>query len=280
MFRLGDKAMLAHLHIGKYGGRKEDKEVTKFVEDTFNVVGVGRWNKKLIPARLAMINSHEQKARALHNFYTVPWDLAGVGILSNELYFEYLEKMQPVKDSFFMEVQRLVSDYQEVLNSEQIRLGPHFKESDYPPQWKLAERFNFSISFYPIPEKGDIRVELVDYELDKLNQDLEKKVRSLLADDTKELWGRINEAVGDLVERLNAERGMRYDSPVIDNLKKLAKVLPSLNFTQDPDLDQMTKDIEDKLTKFKPEEIRDDEVIKNQVKDEADKIAERIRQFI
>lgn len=280
MYRLSDKVMLVHLHTPQFGGSKEDKTVTKFVEDSFNVAGVGRWSKKLIPERLARISSHVQKARSLHSFYTVPWDLAGVGMLPSELYFEYMEKMQPIKDNFLMEVQKLEDEYLEVLDIEKVRLGPHFKGSDYPSPWKLSKAFRFETKFYPVPDSGDIRVALVDYEVDRLKQDLENNIKSTLASNTKELWTRVHRGVVDLVERLTSDRNIRYDSPVVDNLKRLSKVLPALNFAQDPDLDQMAKDIEDKLCQYKPEELRDDEFIKEKTKLEATKIEERLKNFI
>ena len=280
MYRLGDKSMLIHLHIGQYGGRAEDKEVTRFVENAFNIVGTGRWNKKLIPERLARINSHAQKARAIHQFLTVPWDFAGTALLPNDLYFEYMEKMQPIKDTFVMEAERLVQDYTEIIESEKVRLGPHFKDSDYPPAWKLANKFQFNVAIYPVPESGDFRVSLADYELDRLKQDMEKNIMSKVADNTKGLWLRVHEAMQDLVDRLNGPRGMRYDSPVVDNLKKLAKILPALNFAQDPELDTMAQEIDAKLTNYKPEEIRDDEGIKKIVQDEAEKLLDRVNQYI
>jgi hypothetical protein len=280
VYKLSDKGLLIHPHIGQYGGRAEDKEVTRFVENSFNVAGAGRWNKKLIPQRLAVINSHAQKARNLHQELTVPWDFAGTALLPNELYFEYMEKMQPLKDNFLMEVDRLIQDYNEILESEKVRLGSLFKDSDYPPPWKLANKFCFTISIYPVPESGDFRVSLADYEVDRLKQEMEKNVMDRVVENTRGLWLRVHEATKDLIDRLNGSRSIRYDSPVVDNLKKLASILPALNFAQDQDLDDMAKEIDSKLTKFKPEEIRDDEVVKEQVQKEAEKIFERISQFI
>jgi len=272
--------MLIHLHIGQFGGMKEDKEVKRFVEDAFKVADVGTWKKKLIPERLARINSFAQKARNLHQFYTVPWDFAGTAMLPNELYFEYMENVQPPKDGFMMEVDSLVADFQEVLQKEEQRLGPHFKMTDYPSPYKLKDKFCFTVNIYPLPESGDFRVSLADYELDRIKQDMEKNVMSQVAENTKGLWLRTHSALQDLIDRLNGPRGMRYDSPVVDNLKKLATILPALNFAQDQDLDDMAKEIDSKLTKYKPEEIRDDEVVKEEVQKEAEKIMDRVNQFI
>jgi hypothetical protein len=103
----------------------------------------------------------------------------------------------------------------------------------------------------------------------------------------EELRGRIGEqwkaqedkATGDLYQRLAvavshmadtlADPEKVFRNSLVDNLMELTDLIPSLNFTADPDLDELAKATRAKLAAIDPETLRTDLKIRGQIATEA-----------
>jgi hypothetical protein len=150
-----------------------------------------------------------------------------------------------------------------------------FNEKDYPSPYEIRSKFYFDVHFDPIPEEGDIRVNIQQDELDKLNADLETRKNEAIAQAMKDPYIRLHEAIYHAYERLDNPKAIFRDS-LIDNLVDLVKILPSLNITNDPKLDELRQEVSEKLTKYDADTLRQDPLARRETRDSASDILKKM----
>jgi hypothetical protein len=95
----------------------------------------------------------------------------------------------------------------------------------------------------------------------------------------REAWQRLYDHVKLMSERLGNMEGRLYES-LFDNAVELCRILPRLNFTDDPRLEAMRSEVESKLAHHTKDSVKDNPVLRKQVADEAADIVARMGAFM
>ena len=135
-----------------------------------------------------------------------------------------------------------VSIYPQLVTDARIRLGTMYQASDYPPTQEIYSLFKIETEITPVPDTHDFRVDVAKDTAEELKRDLTSVIRRRQADAVKDCWTRIREVVQRISDQCNNEKGRIHDS-LIENARGLAKVLSSLNITDDPSIAQVEQDI-------------------------------------
>jgi hypothetical protein len=279
MKNLTEKAMLLSLNISCWSARKFDKELTKELEESHGAYDSGRFNKLLIDkAYVNDIQRIASEARKFHYYNTLAWGKDNQRILLSVNYFDYMEKINEFSIKFSEEVKNFKKLYKMLIDRAQVRLNSMFNSSDYPTVEELKYKYGFSVDVNPIPAAGDFRVNLNADEVAEIQKNIEKKQHESIAAAMKDVWKRLYEIVSHMSEKLHQRDGIFRDS-LVDNVIKLAQMLPKLNLTDDPELMKIKEEVEQKLS-ADPENIRNNKGLRLETAENADEILKKMEKFV
>jgi len=95
----------------------------------------------------------------------------------------------------------------------------------------------------------------------RVAKEIDAKVRQSLARGTVDLWERLKEVVGHMVDWLN-EPESRFHASLVTNVYDLVKLLPQLNVGEDRDLNRFAAEIEKRLCNYNARELKQNEILR------------------
>ena len=274
---LSDRALLVQLNVSQWTARKLDKKATKQVADTNGATrDAGNYNKKLLPMSDSLTNIHTMTGDIRREFYanTLPWGLENTHMLPTANYLNFMTTFRKRKAEWDAVVRKFLTDYPSHRNAAQRFLGGLYDPADYPDVVDLQNKFRMDLVVMPVPT-NDFRVQLADDELAGIKADLQRRVEESSGLAMKEAWQRLYDHVKLMAERLGNMEGRLYDS-LFDNAVELCRILPRLNFTDDPRLEAMRQEVEQKLAMQSKEAIKGSPVLRKQAADAAADIMARM----
>lgn len=161
-------------------------------------------------------------------------------LLPTTVYFKYQQQMTQLQGEFDRLVQRFLDAYDWEVVQAQTKLGNLFHRDEYPTADSLRDKFGFRMSYIPLPDAGDWRVDMERDAQDALKQQYaafySKQVESAMRD----LWERLHNELTRFVSQLDVDaegkKGKIYDS-TMQHVLHLTDMLGAANFTNDPALD-------------------------------------------
>ena len=204
-FDITEKAMLVSLHISFWSARKYDKNVSKEVNDKYGgSQEAGRFNKVLATKEsLKEIQAAVNSARSFHLEQTLPWGERGERLLPSKNYSEYNRQVRIFRQQFEDAVDAFVSDYHTVIWEARQNLGGLFRREDYPNATEIRNKFDFRTVISPVPTAEDFRVNLAREEVSAIQKEMQERLIQSHSAATYDLWRRLYDVVGHMVERLS-----------------------------------------------------------------------------
>lgn len=278
MKNLSEKALLANLTISQWTARKYDQKISRQVEQDNNAHNAGRYSKILISDEIMKdIQKISSAARIFLYENTLPWGDDGFRLLPATNYLEFMTDFKKFKSEFEIATNKLITQYPQLKEEAKKRLNGMFQEKDYPEVEKLKEKFSIDISFMPISDITDFRLNLSQGEVDKIKIKMEEEISSRITETTKSIWFRIKEAISHMIERLS-EKDAIFRDTLITNIQDLVNILPRLNFTNDPAINAIIENM--KVLIINPDTLRKNSTIRNSKAQEAQAILDKVNQFI
>jgi len=134
------------------------------------------------------------------------------------------------------------------------------------------------MAVFPVPN-NDFRVQIADDELNRIQAEVTQRVEEAQTVAMKEVWGRLFERVQHIAGKLADPSAIFRDS-MLENAKEICELLPRLNITDDPNLEQMRQDVEAKLLNNNPESLRLDPRLREDKAKEAKEIMDKMSVFM
>tara|TARA_R110000787_G_scaffold90916_2_gene191753 strand:- start:658 stop:1515 length:858 start_codon:yes stop_codon:yes gene_type:complete len=282
MMHLSDKALLVHLGVSQWIGKKLDKKASQEVAAMNGATGnVGNFNKTLLPTcdllgRVKALTSDIRK-----DFYlnVLPWGIEGTFILPSANYLSFMTEYRGKKGAWEAIVVKFIDAYPQAKQDAIRLLGSMYKASDYPTIDEMKTKFSMDITVLPVPNTGDFRVDMIDGEMDTMRSELEAKLAESSQTAVKEVWQRLYDKVSWLNSRLADPKNTYHDETYNDTCD-LVKMLARLNFMNDPNLEELRKDAETKLFSHHPQVLSHDPVLRSDTADEARAIMDKMSVFM
>ena len=287
---LSERAMLAKLTIRQWSARRLDKAVTREVAVAHNASSdAGRYNKRLIAKdALAAIQTIAGAARTFHYTYTSPWTDEGARILSARAFPAYAQGIRDFREQFEAAVAAFVSGYDQFKADAKVSLNGLFSEEDYPEASQIAERFAFERKIFNVPDASDFRVDLADGQAEDIKAELQATMDDALREVMRDAWQRVADHVGKMAEKLRAyvpgtegqrATGIFHDS-LVENVRELAALLPSLNIARDPALDACAETIKESLCQHDAADLRIWDSTRLRVAESAESILAQVGSYL
>lgn len=288
--QLSERAMLVSLHISSWSGMQVDREVTDAVNADFKAdKKAGRYNKRLVDSQfLEGISSAHSKARAAHKLLTLPWEDDGTRVLANVGYINYTTVMKDCRLKAEAAVKEFLSDITPAINEAKVRLGDMFNADDYPDAAELKTKFGFDVEIKPMPEGKDFRAKLSEDAVKAIVKDIERRSDQRLEAAMKDVFVRVQDVVSKMSERLReyqpGKDGKKASGIIRDtlvyNINELAELMPALNVTGDPRIDELAKQLKAELVEHSPEILRADAKVRQATISKADKLLKKVKLYM
>ena len=123
--------------------------------------GVASVNKKLIGkcAELDAVQKLTGNIRNMHYSMTMPWSDTGMRLVPTAKYFKYHQQMTAIQTEW----EHLVTTFLDAYDWEISRHKQSWVtclSDDYPTVSALTNKFAFRLSYIPLPDAGDFRIDI------------------------------------------------------------------------------------------------------------------------
>lgn len=278
--KISNKAMLVRLSISQWIARKFDKKITTKIEEEYNTFNSGRFNKCLLDSSaLKKIQSIINNARTYHKYNTLPWNNNGERILPSENFNKYSAAMRVFKEVFDTEVLNFFEHYNEYVGNAEQLLNKMFNKEDYPHISELSSKYNLHVVINPLPISNDFRVSLNEDEIETIKNNIEKRLNEGINYAMKDLWNRLYNIISTMSVTLEDKEAIFRDS-LINNIKDLIDLLPSMNINNDENLIDIKNEIEEKICKYDPQDLRDNLKSRNTIVSDTNNIIHKMKNFM
>jgi hypothetical protein len=159
-------------------------------------------------------------------------------------------------------VEDFVPDYPQLINQAEKKLGKRFDRTEYPNQDSIAQHFDLSFDFQPIPQGGDFKG-LPQQQCDALARAIADKTSTMVENAMHDLWVRLHEAVSHMAERLSDPDKM-FHHTLVQNVRTTARLLKHLNITGDARIEELRKYVEQYLCPPETEDLRTKPLVRAQ----------------
>lgn len=270
-----NSALLIKLQIGKWTGKKDDKDGERELAKAHNVLGkFGEVRKDLIASvAFKPITEAESEIRSLHARLTQPW-ATGIAILPSGVYFEYMGAISAKRDGYYQAVDRFVAQYDVLKSDSKLRLGDKYNEEEYPSKDELREKFYVQLDVLPLANSSSIVLNLADAEVQKIKLQYESTLKDMENKSVESSWGTLSALLDNLLERLKDPTYARLDT--MERVKDTTKLVQSMNVMKIAALDAVCDDILNLVCICSMDDIKNDVVIQQEVMDRSKEVRAKI----
>ena len=294
---IASSAMLCELSISTWTGRKKDKRASEQVTSDNNAsAGVANVSKKLLAdcEELVAIQKLTANIRNLHYGMTMPWSDIGHRLLPTAQYFKYHEQMTAMQNEYESLVDTFLRDYDNEIINAQLKLGDLFDPFEYPTADSLRAKFGFRLSYIPLPDVGDFRVDVGNEATDQLRTEYQSFYAKQLKTAMDDVWKRVYEKLSNMSERLDytdeyvdevytdkngntrtrtKNKGAKtFRDTLVSNVTDMVELLNVCNVTGDSQMSAMANKLDEALRGITPDALREDQHLRAETKRTVDDV--------
>lgn len=277
-------ALLVEFTSSVWTARKLDKNATDEVVHNKRAAAkdAARVNKHLLAGRneLDLVQQHVTAARNYVYENTLPWSDSGIRLLPTEKFTEFNDRMGKFEEDFVNIVNTFITVYPSLITAQAMALGDMFNRSEYPTPEAIVHKFSFRVNYMPVPQAGDIRVDVGNdaqkYLQEKLSKLADERVEAAMSDARDRLKSHLDRMMERLkVEEVNGKvvRSRIHDSLVEGGLE-LCDALRSLNITKDPMLEKARADLARLLATVDADDLRKHDSARTEVRAQVAEISQ------
>lgn len=306
-FSLRNRAMLVFYTKTGWSGARRDAEASREVAQAHGSDEQwGHFYKHLMAKEaLQKVKAATQAAYEDHLDRTLPWQGKGSGvrILDCRGLFDYEANQTQGAQNVERALDELVTLWEDHKAEAKAKLNGLYRESDYPSAQKVREKFKVAYRLAPLPDTSDWRIDVGDDVLARLQQNAQDDANAAIREAMRVPVERIVSVVGNMAKRLKEKRetitvvdadgktkqkrlGVFHDT-LVENVRSLASMLPSLNLVDDPRLTALAAQITTDLCAFDADELKANDQLRanvaakaEQITREADEIAKTMEEFV
>lgn len=277
---LATAATLVMWNVSKWSARKKDKDAAKQVAEANGVANASKISvsKMLIDCpELRAIGTFEGWVRNNYHYpNSLPWSDCGMRLVSGQIAPEYWSKMKE-NGEYGQEFMRLVDEFLKVYIAEQNRarfeLGSMFDESLYPSVDEVRSKFKWKLVPMPVPVAGDFRVDVSQQFKDELAAEFDAFHQAELKEVMDGLWGNLRVAIVELAEKLDFDQTGKKNklfSSRIDTFNGLLKLMETCNYTNDPVMEKLHRDLVQTFDGLTVEQLRVSDTLRERTMEDLD----------
>ena len=235
---LSSSAMLVGLTITGWSARKKDRRATAdaAVANHANEQMLNTTKKLIASDKLDAIAKHASRMRAVSGSMTLPWADSGLRMLPTTKYFDYVQTLDKLRAEYLALVQDFIAEYGQLVYDMRAELGDLYDPDLYPPVEALAAKFSCSISYLPLPDADDFRLDIPAQALAEVSSSYASFYNDAVSAAMTDIWKRVHDALAAMTERLDyADDNDKkiFRDTLVTNVLDVIDVMADLNITND-----------------------------------------------
>tara|TARA_R110000796_G_scaffold94488_2_gene199357 strand:- start:194 stop:1033 length:840 start_codon:yes stop_codon:yes gene_type:complete len=237
--------MIVDFSTSVWTARKKDRKASDDITSMNAAAkGVANVSKNLLGdcAELQAVQKFAGNVRNIHYSMTMPWSDNGSRLLTTAQYFKYNETMTDLQQEFSRLVVEFLNVYDWKIMDAQAKLGAMFNRDEYPSRDQLDDKFGFRVSYVPLPDVGDFRIDINNTALEQLKTQYETHYTSAVSLAMNDLWHRLHDNLTTLIRQLGVDdegKGNRLYDSVFDRALDLIEMLSTCNVTGDSQMEAL-----------------------------------------
>jgi hypothetical protein len=269
---IGSSAMLVELKISCWTGRKKDKSASaKVTDDNDAEKGTASVNKMLLGKcdELIAIQKFVANSRNINYDATMPWSDLGLRLLPMPVYFKHHPILTGLQTEFYRMSDTFCNNYTWEISRAQARIGDLFRREDYPTEESIRSKFSFTISYIPLPDAGDFRIDIGNEQQQVLKDHYSEYYNKQLVSAMNDVWQRTYKALSNMSERLDYsgnDKKKIFRDTLVDNVIDMVELLNVCNVTGDGKMTRMANKLDDALRGVTPDGLRESESLRVETK--------------
>lgn len=280
---LSSSAMLVTLNISVWGARKKAKDEEAQLIRTSNARSskAASIHKHLLADAepLMAISRFASDCRTWMYANTLPWTDNGDRLLPTSQFFTFKQEAARREQHFWNPlVQTLEREYPALISGMAMELGSMFARSEYPDPSTIVDKFGFRLTFSPVPEAGDIRVDLPADAIKELRTQYAAESDARVEAAMKDAWDRLHKALVHMKTKVSpSEDGStrRIHATMLEGAGELCAVLSTLNITGDPKLEEARRALEGIVQRTDTVSLRESPELRASVKQQVESILDK-----
>lgn len=264
-------AILVRLRIGQAGLSATSKTLTdeaaeKHEADRDSVRGTVQ---KLKPADRKGITRAINMAKSALYYNTLPYE-EPYRLCPAVRYDSLKRALEPIQESFKESVEDLLTRYDTLASDYKNRVKDLAEEVPFPSREELSENFTFKLIEMPITDPSKLRLNhLSEEELTDLRDRVGSDIHEKVAGGIREITFRLLDQVGKIKTQCAKGEDARFFQSLTKNLEKELDVLPSLNVTNDAEIDRLIGRVRKELAQIDVKDLK----VNGQVRTKVEKTA-------
>lgn len=270
------RAMLANCTVTRWNPRVLDRKVTADIQTShLATTDSGDFRKALVDkSAVKALNASAGAIRALHYKLTLPWDDEGARLLPTRSFQEYTDKMNLLKQADERLRDDFIAVYPTLVTSAKSRLGTMYDAEDYPDAAEVLTKFSVKLTFTPVPNAADFRLEVSDEVAKELREQLVIEQDSKFQSAMRDCYKRVESVVSTISKTLRKEDPRIFTS-LVGNARELVECMTNLNVANDPELEAVRKSL-DEMLPASAQALKDDPGLRTRVADDADRLLAKL----
>ena len=261
-------AKLVELSIGLPSGRKKDAKQAEELNAKNNSDHVHNVTKSTLKGSVVLENAikHGAQIRAEHTRMTLPYNNSGLRLVTNAMLVDYLAYMNDAEQEQSEYRDKFLSEYPDIIANAPTVMGAAYKAEDYPSYGVMADKFRWSLEFYPVPTSGHFPTDIANEMIAKFQADDDARIQRAMGD----VYGRMSKLITRLSDQLQPDKKV-YNS-LIEGARELCDNIKSMNLTGDPQLEGIRQELQKAMLGVDAVDIRSDDAYRKDVKTKVDDI--------
>jgi hypothetical protein len=289
---LSKRAMLVSVTIKLEGllGERRDRGASELVENHYSVSSRrAKASKYLIDRKhpkVKAVIATAQQVRAVVYRYTFPWGDSNLRLLPVAAHNEFQGKLKASLADLRAAQEEYLYAYPGLVRASESELGGLFDKCEYPPTDKVRTMFKTSTGYWPMPEGGHFVADIAAQCVTEARQTIEHDNAVRTSQAINDLIARVEQTVSVFVDKLANYRvdastdkvyGIFRDS-LISNVKDIGHLMKTLNFTDDPGIEQLASHVE-RLGRYSAETLRETAAYRNMMVSDGQQLLAKLDAF-
>ena len=280
---IGSSAMLVDMSISTWTGRKKDKKASEDVTDAnFAASGVASVHKKLLAdcQELVAVQKFTANSRNIHYAMTMPWSKTGLALLPTAQYFKYHQAMTDIQNEYWRLVDTFLQGYEWEITQASAKLGDLFNRDEYPTLDSLRNKFAFNLSYVPLPDAGDFRIDINNEANEQIKDHYQSYYSAQLDNAMNDVWTRLHKALAAMSERLDysssattkADGKKTFRDSLVGNVLDMVELLNVCNVSDNNQMNTARMKLEDAFRGVNADALREDAHLRSETKRTVDEV--------
>ena len=277
---LSENAMFASVHISMFNTLVKDGDKARELAHANDAaVGSTKVRKKILTDAFPRTTRAASRVRSIFYHHTFPLPKNGGGqqkgpqILPTKIAEPFISQVTEAIDDFHHAADKECTALPRWIESEKIRLGRMFKESDYPTPIEARDQFYASVSVDGLPSIESINA---GAHTKTMKAQATDRQDNIIDEVKRQLLIRLLEAVSHVANECKKEKGKIYPS-LLGNVRELIDLIPSCNIDDDQELNDLVSEAK-KILRYSDDQIKATPTAKDFVAGQAAKVAKSVGQ--